>query len=585
MYAQTKRFKKSTAKPEKGIAVLVAVFALLLLTAASIALIYSTITETGVNSNYRQEEIAYFGARAGVEEARDRMATSGLAGEIPIASLPTVPPDQTGQAGSSVIYLINQGTDPSTVQPWSGNTANYMDDELCHDYAGFSQASVAPSVPCLSFPSNVTHSTVQTNTTWNPWAGTSADLPYKWVRIAVKANSSVQYGDPASGGTQTYYSVDSTQAATQPVCYDNNNERVPPAGTTTCAAWTTASPPVSQYPVYTITALAVAPSGARKVVQQEVALPVVQPFPYGLWATSTSCSAINFNGHNASTDSYTTANGGTYQTTQSNTGGDIGTLGGVSLGNGNVGGTVGVLDPSSQGGSGTCQTPFSIGPNGQDCVVNNGVTSCGTQAQGQGQPTYLGQSYTFPTPQAPNPATPNTTQSLTTCPGQHGANYCLSPATGLGNISLSGNASLTLSPGIYDINSLTTVGNASINVSPAGQVVINIGGTGLGSGTVMSIGGNGIDNTGTIPNNFDITYAGTGSISLGGNGQSVAEIDAPNAGLTMGGGGNSGAWYGSIVASTVTLTGNEAFHYDTAASQSPQNNQNFVTLAFRELTY
>ena len=101
----------------------------------------------------------------------------------------------------------------------------------------------------------------------------------------------------------------------------------------------------------------------------------------------------------------------------------------------------------------------------------------------------------------------------------------------------------------------------------------------------MSIGGNGIDNNGTIPNNFVVTYDGTGSISIGGNGQSFAELDAPNAALTMGEGGNTGAWYGSIICSTVALTGNEAFHYDTAASQSPQNNQNFVTLAFRELTY
>jgi hypothetical protein len=69
------------------------------------------------------------------------------------------------------------------------------------------------------------------------------------------------------------------------------------------------------------------------------------------------------------------------------------------------------------------------------------------------------------------------------------------------------------------------------------------------------------------------------------NRQSTAVIDAPNASLSLHGGGNSGQWFGSIVASTINVTGNMMFHYDTASSQQPQNNQNFTTLAVRELSY
>jgi hypothetical protein len=406
-------------------------------------------------------------------------------------------------------------------------------------------------------------------------------LPYKWARVALKENGSIQYGDPASGGAQTYYSVDPGQAATRPVCFDGNNERVLPAAYATCAAW---APTVYANPVFTITAMAVAPSGARKVVQQEVALPPVQPFIYGLFGTSKNCNAVQFNGNNDETDSYTTANGGTYATTHTNSGGDVGSNGGVSVGNGNIGGLVGVLDPPPNG-PGTCANPFSIGPNGTDCYLVN----CSSQL-----PTYLPQPYVFTPPLAPNPPTPNVAQPLTACGGKKGGgnNYCLGPGGSLGNISLAGNDSLTLSPGIYNINSLSMSGNSTINVSPAGQVVINIGGTGcdvacggMAAGTVVSTTGNGIDNLGTIPNNFVIDYAGSDTINLGGNGVTTAVLDAPNANVSMGGGGNSGQWYGSILASTITVTGNEQFHFDRNAAQSPQNNQNYTALSFREISY
>jgi len=576
MHATSNRSRRKIANAQKGVAILVCVFALLLLTAAAIALMYSTNTETGVNNNYRQESIAYFAARAGVEEARDRMASSGAAGEIPAANLPTAPPD----AGGSVLYVLNQGGDPSAPTPTVAGSA-YFDDELCHDYFAFG-AGTAPGVRCGTYPAvggGVT--TLNSNAGWNPWVGTKAAMPYKWARIAMKENSSIQYGDPVGAGAQTYYSVDPGQAATRPVCFDGINERVLPAAYATCAAW---APTVYANPVYTVTALAVAPSGARKMVQQEVGLAPIPPFIYGLFGTSKNCNAVQFNGNQESTDSYTTANGGTYASTHTNSGGDVGSNGGVNVDNGDIGGLVGVLLPPPNG-PGTCANPFTIGPNGADCYQAN----CNSQS-----PTYLPNPYVFTTPPAPNPPTPNKPQTLTACGGKKGggSNYCLGPGGSLGNINLAGNATLTLSPGVYNINSLSMSGNATINVSPAGQVVINIGGTGcdvgcggMAAGTVVSTTGNGIDNLGTIPSNFAIDYAGSDTINLGGNGVTTAVLNAPNANITLNGGGSGGQWYGSILASTITVTGNEQFHFDRNSAQSPQNDQNYTTLAFREIAY
>ena len=58
---------------ERGVAMLFAILALMLLTAIGATLILMSTTETTINSNYRQEQVAYFGAKAGLEEARARM--------------------------------------------------------------------------------------------------------------------------------------------------------------------------------------------------------------------------------------------------------------------------------------------------------------------------------------------------------------------------------------------------------------------------------------------------------------------------------------------------------------------------------
>ncbi|HEY8671120.1 MAG TPA: PilX N-terminal domain-containing pilus assembly protein, partial [Terriglobales bacterium] len=60
-------------RSEKGIALVLSILALLLLTAIAAGMMYMSTTERLVNNNFRQEEKSYFAARAGVEEVRDRM--------------------------------------------------------------------------------------------------------------------------------------------------------------------------------------------------------------------------------------------------------------------------------------------------------------------------------------------------------------------------------------------------------------------------------------------------------------------------------------------------------------------------------
>jgi len=539
---------------ERGIAMFLVLFALLLVSTLAVALSYSTNTESGINLNYRQEEMAYFASRAGVEELRDRIASaSTVIGPI------TPPPDVPGSATGYVLYLINQGADPTTVQPWSAGTP-YMDDELCHDgytISSWPTSVPAPGVRCTDLPSGSGwYQTVSSNVQWN---GTAAAVPYKWVRLAMKENGSVMYGDPAVGNAQNFYYVDSSKSATQPVCYDGTSERVPPAGTTSCAAW---APTVYANSVYSITSMAVSPTGARKVVQAEVGLVPSPPFPYGLLSLSTDCNSMVFTG-NAQTDSYNSALG-TYAATQNASGGDIGSFGNVNLGgNTNIQGIVGVTGTTYSTTVGNCNN----GVKG-----NSGVTGNGSNWRDQGiQALPVGITPgLFPTPPPPNPTPPTTNVT-------YSKNTTLPPGT-YGNINVTG-GTLTLSPGVYNMNSLSASGQANITVKGVGQVVLNIRGAG---GTAFSFAGQSITNGSNIPYDFLVNYAGTDPITLGGQNASYLMVNAPNAQVNVAGQGDT---YGSIIANTINYSGNGNWHFDKNSALKPKSNQNYTMLSVREISY
>ncbi len=85
----------------------------------------------------------------------------------------------------------------------------------------------------------------------------------------------------------------------------------------------------------------------------------------------------------------------------------------------------------------------------------------------------------------------------------------------------------------------------------------------------VSIAGSGVAYNGK-PENFKLwgtrpqTNPIAQSITINGNGVLSAVVYAPNANISMHGGGNSGNVFGSLIGKTITVTGNSAFHYDEA---------------------
>jgi len=73
--------QKKTGGAERGVALVIALLVLLLITAVGMGMIFMSNTETNVSANFRDEQTAYFAAKAGIEEVRDRLR-AGRGGQL-----------------------------------------------------------------------------------------------------------------------------------------------------------------------------------------------------------------------------------------------------------------------------------------------------------------------------------------------------------------------------------------------------------------------------------------------------------------------------------------------------------------------
>src|SRR5467141_1600844 len=156
---------------ERGIALLIVLMALFLVAAVGMGMIYMSNTETSINQNYKDTQLAFFAMRGGLEEMRDRMRTNAPS---PI-TVPTVMPSTTA---GSIVYITNSSGGSDSVLPTTfGN--KYFDDEFCHEsFAGSGVTYRTPGTPCGS--SDVPPSGATTTASVMPYTGTSSSLKYKW---------------------------------------------------------------------------------------------------------------------------------------------------------------------------------------------------------------------------------------------------------------------------------------------------------------------------------------------------------------------------------------------------------------------
>jgi hypothetical protein len=231
--------------PETGIALLIAIFTLLLVSVVAIALIVAAGMETSLSGNYRSSTAAYYAAKAGLEEARGRLLprNSDYFDATSPAFVP--PPGSPPLALHDVRYVTN---------PTGGEDvlAAYPDKEYDAEFGSGALGGA----------------TVKTIASISANAGVPGAL-YKWVRINPITEASINLdvnGDHVKDSTTLLF-------------FDGLHLNLNSAGGQALE----------------VTSLAVLPDGAQKLLQYVVAPMLFNlNFPAAVSAVGTYTGATSF---------------------------------------------------------------------------------------------------------------------------------------------------------------------------------------------------------------------------------------------------------------------------------------------------
>jgi len=220
---------------EAGIALLISIFILLLISVVAISLLVSSGTESAIAGNYRAATAVYYAALAGLEEGRGRLSPKDPNSFKSTAPPGFLPAPGTPFAVGSPVYIINPAGGEN-VAPWdSTTTSTYPDSEFKFEFplATYPMPNPAPNVNSVSN------------------AGGIQGPSYKWVRINGVSEQSLNINFDGNPNSAT------------PVYYDGSRFT---------------NDPSSGNQVLEITSLAVLPNGSQKMVQYLVAsVPITLP--------------------------------------------------------------------------------------------------------------------------------------------------------------------------------------------------------------------------------------------------------------------------------------------------------------------
>jgi Tfp pilus assembly protein PilX len=257
--------KRNLRNKESGMALLIALMALFLISAVGLGMMYMSTGETSINGNYKDTQLAFFAMRGGLEEGRDRLRSNS---PNSIASLLATMPLPGGP--KSIVYITNSSGASDTVDPKTAGNL-YFDDELCHE----------TTVPAVACNADITATMVQQPyvTSVSPYTLSNSSLKYKWVRITLKQNN-----------TFPNALVNTTVGDTSQVCWDSSSNREVTLSYLNSLAGT-AYANCDQMrtiggqqvgPLYIVTSLAITPSGSRRIGQYETAAEYITPPPGAL---------------------------------------------------------------------------------------------------------------------------------------------------------------------------------------------------------------------------------------------------------------------------------------------------------------
>lgn len=249
-----KRDRQSRRSSEKGIALLIAIFVLLLISVVAIALLVSSGTETALGTNYRSSSTAYYAALAGLEEARGRLLPKNpnYLGSLVIPS--PLPMGQT-------VYITNSSGSGDVVQPWDPSNPLYYDNEYQQEFGSPASGATWQSTPSV----------------WNNNAQSIPGPLFKWVRINAASRQSLNTDVDNTGSKMN----------SPPLYFDL--EHLDYSGNAWPSLIVNPSPPPTAGQALELTAFAYLPNGSKKMLQY-----LVTP----IFPSLTFPSALTMSGNN-----------------------------------------------------------------------------------------------------------------------------------------------------------------------------------------------------------------------------------------------------------------------------------------------
>ena len=483
---------------QKGMALIFVMILLFVLSVMAASLMFLAQTETWSSMNYRLMTQARYGAEAGAEKAINFLLNSYTT------------PTATGTDQISSYHIVN----------WSSNNPVSLDG----DQVGVTYSSNPVVLSSVTSQANYPVASVQTafkNATQGSLTAGNTTINYTAHAVLLSMNAVTPFGSTTLTGVQTWKITGDASVS----------------GAIN-----------SQVEVST-------------VIERQV----FPRFSYAAFTTSPGCNSLQFGGSAGSkTGSYddTVLSGGNPVT--SNSGGNVGTNGNLDISGANpdIYGTLSSAQPGS-----TTNPPAT-------CSAGSVTAYIGAAGNVKGGLVPLPQIITYPLPVIPAPGSLDINLSQATCPsgsstipgcttgnGAHNKDITVPPGT-YGNVQISGQVTLHVTTGVYNINSFTMTGANVTLVVDSGPVVFNVSGTNAlptGITNVVTLAGNSLQNPSWDPNNFQIQYAGTGAVQLAGGTQSSGLLYAPKASFSFAGGSS---WFGAVIGGTMTDMGGTGLYYD-----------------------
>jgi Tfp pilus assembly protein PilX len=587
-----------------GVALILVMLAMLVLTVLAATIVFTARAETFASLNYRLDTQADYLAKAGIQRAINWFRSNHYR------------PVSQSQAG--LYYYVSQT--PAPFNLWTSDNSPV----LCRAAASGGCPSPNNIVQLVGYGTGIAGSS---NSNYPIGvlnaSGTRIDTAFA-TDLATASNTRIS-GDASNSG---YFKVTATLLSYETV----NVKPVPSPVPAACV--TNVSVVVCPLETWLITSKAYwtgsSTSNATAAAAEETA--IIQPIYWPTWGNALYgfCGVTLQGASGTCTDAFNSAMGaygggnlsvasgacGTATTNVISTGAGVGSNGYVQLGsNVTVGGNVTIgNDPT--GGTSCCTDTSNpaCGYNGGTSsvlgeVINgphidapslptipdlNGATSYSLTG---GSPNAIipdGAAQWGTPPGSPPPWTPTAPAVNPPLPSASYGGSCMSGYSCDGtaaNPYLIKDISMTntsaqleivggtdaLHPVYYDIRCLSQNGG---NIYVSGYVVLNIQG---GSSCGLSFQGNGISNgiaTSVPPEQVVINYEGTNAVAVGGSAAVSAVLNAPNANVTLGGGGTGGYWVGSVQAKNVTVQGGYPVHYDVQLSRVGGNLGTIVTTAY-----